>query len=76
MIKPADLETLLTEAELIDLIPVKRRNNFAHGLNQYFIELCTLGVFLSDIPFRHLRLKARKAIINSYYRLYLVHTEK
>lgn len=76
MIKPDELEVLLTEAELTDLIPAKRRNNFAYGLNQYFQELCGMGVFLSDIPFKHLRLRARKAIVNSYYRLYMVQMEK
>lgn len=72
MIKTGEVEPILNDLSVWDEIPKNKRELFMTGLNQYFEELCKLGTFLSDVPYRQLSRRARTMVAMSYYRIYTI----
>lgn len=57
--------------EITDLIPNSDLNEFLEFSGAQFKELVAMGVFLKDVKFTELSLKARRKVIFSAFRLWI-----
>jgi hypothetical protein len=57
--------------EIIELLPYLDFDDYLKFATQYFTELVALGVFLSDVKFINLTLKAQRIVLFGAYRLWI-----
>ena len=57
--------------EIIELLPIPDFEDYLKFATQYFKELIAVGVFLSDVKFINLSLKAQRIVLFGAYRLWI-----